>query len=284
MVEIEFGINRMVAPKLGLEDFLDLAAAVGAVGVELRNDLQGLDVIDGMEPDRVRDLLAERGLRVLTINAVQHFNLPTAFEGAMTELRRLIRFADSLGRPAVVMCPHNDPADGRSPDEMARDTETTLREYAPILRDAGIVGLVEPLGFPESSLRDPRRAAAIVASVDPQAYAITLDTFHFAVAGQRPEIIGDDALPAERIGMVHLSGVTRPGPVAEFRDPDRVYVDERDRCGNIETVARLRAAGYTGAFSFEPFSPEVHRLSRQDTEQRLLESMAVVRSGARKPG
>ncbi len=82
MSELKIGVNRMVAPTLDLKGFLDLAAAVNAVGVELRNDLSGFDVIDDVDPAKVRDLLTERNLSVLTINAVQHFNLPSEFAAA----------------------------------------------------------------------------------------------------------------------------------------------------------------------------------------------------------
>ncbi len=45
---------------------------------------------------------------------------------------------------------------------MAKDTKKSLQHYLPMLEDAGMVGLVEPLGFPESSLRDTALAAEIV--------------------------------------------------------------------------------------------------------------------------
>jgi len=276
MAELKFGVNRMVAPALKLDAFLDLAAAVDAAGVELRNDLEGFDVIDTLDPGEVRERLAERNLSVLTINAVQHFNLPSAVGEAMAELQRLIAFAWDLGQPAIVMCPHCDVSDSRSRSEMAKDTEKTLREYRPVLEDAGVIGLVEPLGFPESSLRDTALAAKIIGEIGSDAYRITLDTFHFAVAGMDPATLGTGTIPAESVGLIHLSGVTKAGPVSEFRDPERVYVDEDDRVGNVETVRRLTAAGFAGAASFEPFSPAVHRLSATETEQMINASIAYI--------
>ena len=38
---LPFALNHMTAPKLGWEPFLDLAKALGCVGVEFRNDLPG---------------------------------------------------------------------------------------------------------------------------------------------------------------------------------------------------------------------------------------------------
>ncbi|MFW5642620.1 MAG: TIM barrel protein [Alkalispirochaeta sp.] len=278
MADVQFGVNRMVAPSLKLDAFLDLSAAVEAVGVELRNDLPGFDVIDTLDIEEVRELLSERNLSVLTINAVQHFNLPSATGEAMAELKRLIGFARDLGQPAIVMCPHCDVSDTRSRSEMAKDTEKTLREYRPVLEDSGVIGLVEPLGFPESSLRDTALAAKIIGEIGSDSYRITLDTFHFAVAGMDPAILGTAALPAESVGLIHLSGVTKAGPVSEFRDPDRVYVDDDDRIGNVETVRRLTAAGFSGAASFEPFSPEVHQLTAEQTGGAIRSSINYIKN------
>lgn len=282
MKTVDFGINRMVAPKLPLEEFLDLVSDTGATGIELRNDLPGLDVTDGIDTGEVRELLASRSLSVLTINAVQHFNLPEAQDAMLRELRRLLEFAGDLGRPAVILCPHNSTDDLRSAAQRVKDTEQALRTIEPVLTDAGVVGLVEPLGFPECSLRSPAVAAELIGNIGSKALKITLDTFHFAVAGISPDQLSPDrsgtaAVPGDLIGLVHLSGVTADGPVEDFRDPDRVYVDENDRVHNIETVRALLSAGYTGPCSFEPFSPAVHGLSRADTVAMITRSMSFIR-------
>jgi 2-keto-myo-inositol isomerase len=277
MKTIKFGINRMVAPALPLKEFLDMVPETGATGVELRNDLPGFDVVDGLDVGAVRDQLASRELSVFTINAVQHFNLPEAQEEMLGELRRLLGFAGDLDRPAIILCPHNATDDTRSASQQVTDTDLALRTIAPILEDSGVIGLVEPLGFPECSLRSPVVAAEVIGSIGSEALKITLDTFHFAVAGMNPEELGTAAVPAELIGLVHLSGVTADGPVADFRDPDRVYVDENDRVCNLETLRVLLSAGFTGACSFEPFSPVVHGLSRKETVAMITRSMAYIR-------
>ena len=43
-----FALNHMVAPRLGVEAFFALAAALGCEGVEIRNDLQGTAIADAM--------------------------------------------------------------------------------------------------------------------------------------------------------------------------------------------------------------------------------------------
>ena len=68
---MDFALNQKTAPKLGFAAFLDLAAELGCVGVEPRNDL-GRPLFDGIEPVRWRDGAqtrpafhrAERGLSI----------------------------------------------------------------------------------------------------------------------------------------------------------------------------------------------------------------------------
>jgi 2-keto-myo-inositol isomerase len=56
-----------------------------------------------------------------------------------------------------------------------------------------------------------------------------------------------------------------------MRDPHRVLVIPGDRLGNVEQIASLQAAGWTGPVSFEAFAPAVHALA--DPEAALRASM-----------
>ena len=49
---LPFALNHMTAPKLGWESFADLAAGLGCVGVEYRNDLSG-PLFGGADPAAV---------------------------------------------------------------------------------------------------------------------------------------------------------------------------------------------------------------------------------------
>ncbi len=71
---VSFALNHMVAPAMPLARFLDLAVSLGGDGVEIRNDLAGNAILDGIRPDTVRRLAAERGIRIISINALQRFN------------------------------------------------------------------------------------------------------------------------------------------------------------------------------------------------------------------
>jgi 2-keto-myo-inositol isomerase len=141
-----------------------------------------------------------------------------------------------------------------------------------MLKAAGIVGLVEPLGFAECSLRTKEEAVdAIEAAGGAGAFRLVHDTFHHFVAGETKMFPG-------HTGLVHISGVTEPSAsAATMRDPHRVLVDAADRIGNLAQLRALRAGGYGGAVSFEPFAASVH--DSPTIEADLRASLAYVKAG-----
>jgi 2-keto-myo-inositol isomerase len=139
---------------------------------------------------------------------------------------------------------------------------------APLLEDHGLTGLVEPLGFAESSLRFKREAVAAIDELGASSFRLVHDTFHHAVAGE------EDIFPA-RTGLVHISGVDDPAlPLRSLRDGHRVLVGPRDRLGTAGQLRRLLDGGYGGYVSFEPFAESVHALA--GIKGALAESMAVL--------
>lgn len=46
-----------------------------------------------------------------------------------------------------------------------------------------------------------------------------------------------------------------------MRDGHGFLVDAKDRLGNVEQIAELRAAGYAGPISYEPFAASVPALT-----------------------
>lgn len=69
------GLNRIIYPSLNLADFFKFTADLGLSKVELRNDLPGKGIIDSYSPEQVKDLSKKYGIEILTINALQKFNL-----------------------------------------------------------------------------------------------------------------------------------------------------------------------------------------------------------------
>ena len=59
---LRFALNRMVAPRLSLPAFIELAVTLKADAIEIRNDLKGVEIEDGTAPERVRELCAAKGI------------------------------------------------------------------------------------------------------------------------------------------------------------------------------------------------------------------------------
>ncbi|WP_349618052.1 TIM barrel protein [Azotobacter salinestris] len=270
---IPFALNRIVAPQLTLAEFLDLALALGADSIELRNDLNGIEIEDGTPPERVRELCRAKGIRVLTINALYPFDVWN--DERRAQVLKLAAYARDCGAEGLVLCPLNDPADARSRAERARDLHTALSALAPILREHGLLGFVEPLGFESSALRRKHTAVEAIKSIGGlDVFRLVHDTFHHHLAGEQ------EFFP-ELTGIVHISGVEdRQVALADIRDGHRVLVGEADILGNAAQIRRLLELGYAGRFSFEPFAESVHALPAirpvlQESMRHLQERVAA---------
>lgn len=259
---MRFAMNHITAPNVSLEDFFAMARALGATEVEIRNDLP--NIVGSWDAAAVRDAAAKAGVTIISINALYPFNVWSGDLPARAEA--MADYAAACGAKALVMCPLNDGAKVAFDDLVA-----ALKAMKPILEARGLTGLVEPLGFPISSLRTKAEAVrAIKAAGGENVYRLVHDTFHHHLAGET------EYFP-EWTGLVHISGVVDPDVTVDaMLDPHRVLVDARDRLENIAQIKALRAAGFHGPYSFEPFAPEVHDLA--DSKGAVQTSMDYIRA------
>lgn len=262
----DFALNHMSVARMRYADLLEAASRLGCVGVEVRNDLPQA-LFDGLPPAEGGAMARDRGLRLLAVAEVKRFNDWDADRRA--DAAALIATAAAAGAEAVALIPRNDNG-GMGNGERQAALRLALRELRPMLDDAGIKGLVEPLGFPICALRYKAEAVEAIGDLDAGGtFRLVHDTFHHHLAGGGP-------LFAEATGIVHVSGVADPEPaVADMQDPHRVLVDGRDRLGNVDQLAALAEAGYRGPVSFECFAPEVHALA--DPVAALAESIEFLR-------
>lgn len=271
-----FALNRIALSRLSWADFLRTARRLEVSAIELRNDLAGVELQAGPGALEVGAMARGLGLRIRSINALQRFE---QFDAQRAEqAREMIRQAQDAGAECLVLCPTNDRRDPRRAAERASDLLAALNQLAPRLRDAGLTGLIEPLGFAECALRLKSQAIEAIGQCrDPGVFALVHDTFHHRLAGE-------DSLFAAHTGLVHVSGVrdtTRPW--AELRDGHRVLVDEHDRLGSVDQLHDLLASGYQGLVSFEPFAAEV--CQAEDGADQLARSMDWIREAlARRAG
>lgn len=258
---MRFAINHISAPKLALSEFFEMTKALGATEVEIRNDLP--DVMGTMPAPEVKAAAEAAGVTILSINALYPFNV---WSGELAA--RAVAMADyaaACGAKALVMCPLNDGTEVSYDDLVA-----ALTAMKPILTERGLTGLVEPLGFPISSMRKKETAIQAIKDAGGEGvYKLMHDTFHHHLAGET------EFYP-EWTGLVHISGVVDPAvDVADMLDAHRVLVDAEDRLENISQIKALLEAGYDGPFSFEPFAAEVHDLA--DPQAALAESIAYIK-------
>ena len=260
---MRYAMNHITTPKLSLQDFFALSRKLGIDAVEIRNDLP--NVVGTISPEAVKAAAAEAGVTIISINALYPFNVWSGDLPARAEA--MADYAAACGARALVMCPLNDGTPVSFDDLVA-----ALKAMKPILDARSLTGLVEPLGFPVSSMRRKADAIrAIEAAGGKGTYKLVHDTFHHHLAGET------EFFP-EWTGLVHISGVTDPAvAVDDMLDAHRVLVDAQDRVENLPQIRALLNAGFEGPFSFEPFATEVHDLT--DPEKALRDSIGHIESG-----
>ncbi|WP_092180874.1 TIM barrel protein [Devosia sp. YR412] len=259
----------MTAPQLTLAAFFALAARIGVPQVEIRNDIAGNAILDGLPASSVRQLALDTDVSIISINALQQFNIWSEVRAA--EAEELAAYCAGSGARALVLVADNSGQAFDSATRIAKATEALIG-LAPILRKHGITGLVECLGFESCTLRSKREAvAAIDAAGGREVFRLTHDTFHHHLAGE-PELF------PELTGLVHISGVEDPDiAVRDMRDSHRLLVGPRDRLDTIGQIAALRRGGYSGPLSFEPFAEDLRHLA--DPAGAVEESMAYIKDG-----
>jgi 2-keto-myo-inositol isomerase len=270
-----FGLNRITAPGLGLAEFYALAAKLGIKKVELRNDIRDGQIIDGLRPKDAADLAIKHGVQVITINALQKFNLAVQRPKAKEELARLLTLCGEIGCPAIVLCPNNDSGDLRSPELRFSETVDSLREFAPMFEKAGVLGYVEPLGFGISSLASVDVAVKAIRQSGSSRYRIVVDTFHHYLGPDSIEA-AQKAAEAGLVGLVHISSVEADIPASEFRDAHRLLPSAKDVMGSKAIMQAINGAGYKGDISFEPFSVQVQKMAPALVEKALKDSMSYL--------
>lgn len=245
----QFALNHMTVARMSFRDLVALASSLGCVGIEVRNDLPQ-PLFDGIAPQDAGAMIRDAGLRLLAVAEVKRFN--DWSEDKAAEALALMQIAKAAGAEAVSLIPRNDNK-GMGNGERQAALRVALKALMPMLEDHGLVGMVEPLGFEICALRYKSEAVEAIEAVGgTRRFKLVHDTFHHTLANGGP-------LFPDHTGIVHVSGVVdQCVSLSEMRDPHRVLVTPGDRLGNIDQIAALAAAGWTGPISFEAFSPVVH--------------------------
>jgi 2-keto-myo-inositol isomerase len=248
---MQFSLNHMVAPKLGYNAFFDLALRLGVTAVEIRNDIPTA-LMGNKNAKAIAALAKEKGITIINVNALQRWNQWS--KAKADEAKKLAEYTALTGAKNLILVPTNDKKFRAQQEERLNGIREALSGLKSILKDHGLIGCVEPLGFEECSLRLKSEALAAIDDVGgAKRFKVTHDTFHHYVAGEKVTF-------GARTALIHVSGVVdSKHSAATMRDPQRVLVDGQDIIDNKGQVKRLFADGYKGYVSFEPFSAEVHK-------------------------
>jgi 2-keto-myo-inositol isomerase len=262
-IHMQFALNHMAAPKLGYNAFFDLALRLGVNAVEIRNDIPTA-LMGNKNAKLIGNLAKDKGITIINVNALQRWNQWS--KAKSDEAKKLAEYTALTGAKNLILVPTNDKKFRPPAEERLDGVREALTGLKSILKDHGLIGCVEPLGFVECSLRLKAEALAAIDDVGGiKRFKVTHDTFHHFVAGET-EIFGD------RTGLIHVSGVVdRKHNIDTMRDAQRCLVDANDMIDNKGQVRRLMADGYKGYVSFEPFSADVHK--SQQIARDLARSM-----------
>ena len=268
-------LNRIIYPKLKLEDFFKFTKDLDLNKIELRNDLPGGKIIDDYTPEQLKELIKKYGVEILTINALQKFNLGAILPKTIEELKKITDLSQFIGCKAIILCPNNDVKDKRDSEEIFKETVKALKSFGPLFKDNGMQGYLEPLGFEECSLRSIVTAMKAVQESGYPVYKIVHDTFHHHLGPDTFETI-ENNYDISYTGLVHISGVECNIPVEEFRDNHRVLVTEQDKLQTKEQIELLLKLGYTGNISFEPFSEKIQEMEIEKIKSAINHSIQCI--------
>jgi 2-keto-myo-inositol isomerase len=260
-------LNRVTKPQVPLEEFLQFTAGLGIKRIEVRNDFTDIGILDGLSDAALDQALSAAGIEILTINALYPFEDGKALPGNLAKLKFLIAEAKRVQCPYIVMCPLNEAGDPRTPAERSRDLVAALNAYGPLFQEAGMMGLIEPLGFEICALRTKKAALAGINHSDyPKCFGLLHDTFHHFLSGET------DFYPKQTF-MIHVSGVPAGKARPAITDEDRLLVTEADIMDNRGQVAALLAGGCTAPISYEPFSSKIRAQSLAELKPQLQQSI-----------
>jgi 2-keto-myo-inositol isomerase len=268
-------LNRILSPGLSLKEFFKLSADIGLHKIELRNDLAGVGIIGPYSPEQVKGLSEKYKIEIITINALQKFNLGAVLPEILAELKELIRLCMAIDCKAIVLVPTNEKKDKRDSDVIRRETLVALKALGPLFEDNGIWGYVEPLGFAQCSLRSKAVALQAIQESGCRNYKIVHDTFHHHLGPDTADTLKHD-YDIDYTGLVHVSGVERHLAADQYKDDHRILITHSDCLKNREQLELLTQLGYQGDISFEPFSKDVQKMEIEALKAAINKSIDFI--------
>ena len=238
-------INQIVMKNSSFDEFITFTKKLNIQNIEIRNDIK-TNLVRENEPQKIKDICDNHSIKILTINALQKFNIWN--EQRKNELIELCSFANKASIWAIVLVPLNDGSFPKEEDQISL-LRSSLKNISEILNDFNIMGLVEPLGFTQSTLRKKSIAIKVIEEIKSTNIKLLHDTFHHKLADENNFYF-------DKTGLVHISGVSDYYRKSELTDDYRTIIEKNDLIENINQIENFLNSGYNEFFSFEPFSEE----------------------------
>lgn len=277
-----FCLNRKAAPGITLDKTLPMVASVGVKNIEVRNDLYGApdnsSILDHFSGEQVKEMLTQNGVGVETINAIGNMDLRSAIDDNLASLKEMLEMAKSFDLKNIIFCPVRSDADTRSPEVRKQEAVLNVKDYSKMLKQYGVNGLIEPLGFLDSTLRFPWEGQAVIDQAGVDNFKLVADSFHYYLAEVSDQDFADK-VDVNYIGLVHLSSVVDDKPREVLDDQDRYMLDEADIMNSVHIAHNIENAGYKGLYAFEPFSDDLKKYDENKATAELLKSIKLVQEG-----
>jgi 2-keto-myo-inositol isomerase len=240
-----FGLNTSTIQPAGLLEKIRIAAATGYDAIELWvTDVEVFLERGGKLAD-VESALGDTSLRRPSMIFLKNWceTDPQRDREGMETCRRRLEIAQRLGVERMVAGPPPE----KTPLELVAE------RYARLLEESlgfGVAASIEFLGF-SPSVSTIEAAWQICQQVNHPAATITNDAWHLFRGGSNLDTL--DAIPQERISIVHWDDAPLQPPRTEQTDADRVMPG--DGILDLASLARqIERSGYTRVLSLELFN------------------------------
>lgn len=275
-----FCLNRKAAPAIPLTETIQLVSELGVPNVEVRNDLYGppdnTTILDHLSGQRVANLLNEKQVNVETINAIGNMDNRDMIRENLKSLTSMLEMTKDFDLKNIIFCPVRSTDDHRSIEQRKTDAIANVRDYSSVLKQYGVNGLIEPLGFADSTLRTPWEGQAVIDAAGVDNFKLVADTFHYYLAGVTDEQF-IHKVDVNYVGLVHLSAVTTTTtPLENLDDQDRYMLSSDDIMESATLAKKFENAGYQGLYAFEPFSDDLKKWDINQVKQAFVDSIERV--------
>ncbi len=257
-------IHTITTKPWAIEEAISNYAKAGVAGISVwREALEGRDIHE------IKNSIAAAGLT--TVSYVRGGFFPSQVlakrQEALEENRKLIKEAQTLGAPLVVLVCGADPE--QSLTASAQQIEESIRDLLPFAEKAGIKLGIEPLhpqyADTRSAIVTLEQTNNLVERINHTHLGIVLDVYH---------VWWDPNLKRE-IKRCVTSGNLMAFHVCDWRVPTRDALNDRALMGNgciniPEIRSQIEALGYDGFIEVEIFSTEHWATNQADFLNEII--------------